>query len=54
VVEKGVFVASLYRVAEEVFAAGVAECDKLTISLDAFWADWSHVVVAYAFSNFPL
>jgi hypothetical protein len=54
VVEKGVLVACLYRVAEEIFAADVAECDKLTISFDAFWADWSNVVVADAFSNFPL
>ena len=53
-VEEGVLVASLDWVAEEVFAAGVAECDELPVSLDALWADWSDVVVADTLSDLPL
>jgi hypothetical protein len=53
-VEKGVLVAGLDWVTEEVFAAGVAECNELSVSLDALWADWSNVVVADALSDFPL
>jgi hypothetical protein len=54
VVEEGVLVAGLDWVAEEVFAAGVAECDELSISLDALWADWSDIVVADTLSDLPL
>ena len=53
-VEEGVLVAGLDWVAEEVFAAGVAECDELSVPLDAFWADWSNVVIADTLSNLPL
>jgi hypothetical protein len=54
VVEEGVLVASLDWVAEEVFAAGVAECNELSVPLDAFWADRSNIVVADTLSNLPL
>ncbi len=53
-VEEGVIVAGLDWVAEEVFAAGVAECDELAVPLDALWADWSDVVVADTLSDLPL
>ena len=53
-VEKGVLVAGLDWVAEEIFAAGIAECDKLSVSLDALRADWSDVAIADAFTDFPL
>ena len=53
-VEKGVFDAGLDWVAEEIFAAGIAECDELSVSLDTLRADWSDVVIADAFFNFPL
>ena len=53
-VEEGVLVASLDWVAEEVFAAGVAECDELSVPLDALWADRSDIVVADTLSNLPL
>ncbi len=53
-VEEGVLVASLDWVAEEIFAAGVAECDELSVPFDALWADWADVVVADALYDFPL
>ena len=53
-VEEGVLVANLDRVAEEVFAAGVAKCDELPVPLDALGANWSYVVVAYTLSDLPL
>ena len=53
-VEKDVLVAGLDWVAEELFAAGIAECDELSVSLDALRADWPDVVIADAFSHFPL
>ena len=54
-VEEGVLVASLDRVAEEVFAAGVAKCDELPVPLDALGAYWSYVVLAYyKLSDLPL
>ena len=54
-VEKDVFVAGLDWVAEEIFAAGIAECDELlSVFLDTLRADWSDVVIADAFSHFPL
>ena len=53
-VEEGVLVASLDWVAEEVFAAGVAECDELSVPLDALRAYRADIVVADTFSDFPL
>ena len=54
VIEESVLIACLDWVAKEVFAAGIAKCDELTISLDALWPDWSDIVVAYALPDFPL
>ena len=53
-VEESVLIACLDWVAKEVFAAGIAKCDKLTISLDTLWTDWSDIVVAYALPDFSL
>ena len=53
-IEESVLVACLDWVAKEVFAASIAECDELSVSLDALWADWSDVAVADALSDFPL
>jgi hypothetical protein len=52
--EKCVFVASLDGVAEEVFAAGVSERDKLSVPFYALWADEADVVIADAFADRPL
>ena len=53
-VKEVVLVASLEWVAEEVFAAGVAECDELLVPLDALWANRSYVVVADTLSDLQL
>ena len=53
-IEESVLIACLDWIAKEVFAADIAKCDKLTVSLDALWTDWSDIVVAYALSDFPL
>jgi hypothetical protein len=53
-IEESVLITCLDWVAKEVFAAGIAKCDKLAISLDALWTDWSDIVVAYALPDFPL
>jgi hypothetical protein len=53
-IEESVLVACLDWIAKEVFAAGIAKCDELSVSLHALWADWSNIVVAYALSDFPL
>ena len=52
-IEESILIACLDWVAKEVFAAGITKCDELWVSLDALWADWSDVVVAYALSDFP-
>ena len=54
VVEEYVFIAGLYRVAEEVFAPGVAECNELSVPFHALWANGADVVIADAFSDGPL
>jgi hypothetical protein len=54
VIEEDVLVACFYWVAKEVFAASITKCDELAVSLDTLGADRSDVVVADAFSNFPL
>ena len=54
VVEEGFLVAGLDWVAEEVFAARIAECDELAVSFDALRADGADVVVANALSDVPL
>ena len=53
-IEKSVLITCLDWIAKEVFVADIAKCDKLTVSLDALWTDWSDIVVAYALSDFPL
>ena len=53
-IEEGVFVTGLDWVAEEVFAAGIAECDELAVSFDALRVDGSDIVVADTFSDSPL
>ena len=54
VVEEGFFVTGLDWAAEEVLAAHVAECDELSVAVDAFRADGSEIVVADALSDCPL
>jgi hypothetical protein len=54
VVEEYVFIAGLYRVAEEVFAPGVAECNELSVPFHALWANGADVVITDAFSDGPL
>ena len=53
-VEEGVLVVSLDWVAEEVFAASVAEYDELPVPLDALWANRSYVVVVDTLSDLSL
>ena len=54
-IEDGVLIVlCLDWIAKEVFAAGIAKYDELSVFLDALWADWSDIVVAYALSDFPL
>ena len=54
VVEEYVFVAGLYRVAEEVFAPGVAEGNELAVPFYALGAYGADVVITDAFSDGPL
>ena len=54
VVEEYVFIAGLHRVAEEVFAPGVAEGDELSVPFHALGAYGAEVVITDAFSDGPL
>ena len=54
VVEEYVFIAGLHRVAEEVFAPGVAEGDELSVPFHALGAYGADVVITDAFSYGPL
>jgi hypothetical protein len=51
VVEEYVFIAGLYRVAEEVFAPGVAEGDELLVPFHALGAYGAKVVITDAMAH---
>ena len=53
VVEEDILVACLDGEVEHVFAAGVAEAEELLVPFQALRVDWSHVVVADTFADFP-
>ena len=50
-VEEYVFVAGLHRVAEKVFAPGVAKGDELTVPFHALGADGADVVITDALES---
>ncbi len=53
VVKEYFFVACFDREVEHIFAAGVSEAQELFVPFYALRVDWSHVVVADAFPDFP-
>ena len=53
VVKEDFFVACFDREIEHIFAAGVSEAQELFVPFYALRVDWSHVVVADAFPDFP-
>ena len=53
-VEESFLVTGLDWIAEEVLAARVAECDELSVAVDALRADGSDIIVADALSDCPL